>query len=106
MTYIQPAKKDILNRIIIMLSLGIVFGVLFLVIIYNRVVDMEHGISAMRAEIKTAQAENAELQEKTLALFAPANFTKIIAGNLIKDTSPEYLEVWPGTTQPKTIGLR
>ncbi len=93
MTYIQPNKNDSLNKALFLLIGGVIFASFGLVILYNYIVNLEYGITNMRQEIKKAQTENVELREKTLALFDPENFRKIIKTDLVQDKNPDYLAV-------------
>ena len=106
MTYIQPAKKSLMNMILMWLIAAIVLGSLFLVMIYNKIVNFEYGIAEVKAEIKEIQAENAELQEKIFTFFSADNFLEVIGDNFIQDKNPEYLVTNEETQQLKGLGLR
>lgn len=105
MTYIQPNKKSLINRILLILIVGAVFAALWLVVLYNGTVNLEYGIIGMRAEFKEAQIENAQLQERMLGLFDPSNFEEIIGSGLIQDKNPEYVEIGLGR-EAVVLGLR
>ncbi|MEK9180056.1 MAG: hypothetical protein AAB897_01425 [Patescibacteria group bacterium] len=89
---------------LLMLVAAAVFAALWLVILYNSTVDLEHGIVSMRGDIKSLQAENAELKEGIYALFDAANFKKNVGSDLVQDKNPEYMEV--GAGEKLSLGLR
>ena len=93
MTYIQPIKRDILNRIIFWFIAVGVFAALALVLIYNQIVNLEHNIVEIRNGIKQAQEKNVELQEQIFAIFNSNNFAKTVGDNFVVDKNPEYLPV-------------
>lgn len=76
-----------------MAGAAVIIAVFWLIILYNSTVALEHGISGMRAELKSIQAANAELKETLLSLFDASTFGKIIDGTLVKDKNPEYIKV-------------
>lgn len=77
-----------------MLVFALIISVFWLIVVYNRVVNFEHGISAVKSELKSVQAENVELKEKIFGLFDEKNVSRLDVG-LVKDKNPEYLEVAP-----------
>src|SRR3989344_2535022 len=93
MTYIQPNRKSLLNKTIFALVGVVVATAFWLVILYNNIVDLEHGISSVREEIKSLQVESVDLNEKLFAIFDSSNFSKVLGANLIQDKNPEYMEV-------------
>lgn len=93
MTYIQPNKKSIISRLSLLLLSAVILMAFAVVILYNKTVDLEHGIKAMRNDIKKTEAKNTELKEKIFALFDSSNFKETFGGNLIQDKNPEYLEI-------------
>ena len=93
MTYIQPNKKTLTTKLLLILVGAIILAAFRLVILYNSTVDLEHGIAGMRKEIKLLQAENVELKEEVFALFDSVNFKKNLGSNLVEDKNPEYMEI-------------
>ncbi len=67
---------------------------IWLVVLYNRMVNVTHGMENARAEIKTLQTQNSELQERIFTLFDNRNLLKLAEEkSLIKDRNPQYFEV-------------
>jgi len=93
MTFIHPAKQSALTKFLIALIAASVLCSLGLVVIYNNIVNMEHGISSMRQELKKAQAENIALKEGIFALFDSSKFNEIIDVNLVQEKNPDYFEI-------------
>lgn len=82
--------------ILLFLAGAVFFAAVWLVILYNSIVDFNHGISAMRVELKSAQAINAELKEKIFALLSGESLNKLTGERLVQEKNPEYIEVTPG----------
>lgn len=101
MTFIQPNKERRINVIVLFcLSFVLVSAAFYLVILYNRVVNFEHGISSMKLELKALEADNMELQNKIFGLLNSSKLEHLSSGKLIQDKNPEYLEVlWSYASQ-------
>ena len=95
MTFIQPNKnKSILNSIITALVLGMALISLWLIILYNQTVNLDHAILNFDRELQKLQIANAELKEKTVALLAGDNLAAFAAErSLVQERSPQYLEL-------------
>lgn len=94
MTFIQPNRDSSLsNKILVILILCLVFGTLWLIVLYNKYVNFSHGLSQMRSEFKEIQAQNAELKEKIFNLVDISNLEKFNGSNFIQDKNPQYLEI-------------
>jgi len=77
----------------LLLLAAVILMAFAVVILYNKTVDLEHGITAMRNDIKKTEAKNTELKEKIFALFDSSNLKETLGGSLIQDKNPQYLEV-------------
>ena len=93
MTYIQPNKKSLITKMLPVLIGSVVFAALWLVVLQNKIVDLEHGIIDARKELKALQLGNVELREKALTLFDVARIDAANESNLIQDKNPEYMEI-------------
>lgn len=95
MTFIQPNKnKNILNGIIAALVLGIVLISLWLIVLYNQAINLDHAILNTDRELQKLQAANAELKEKTVALLAGDSLVAFAAERgLVQERNPQYLEL-------------
>lgn len=94
MTSIQPNKEKTLSvKIIALLGVTLLFGVIFLIALYNQTVNLEHEIKAARDEVQNIQAENAEYKDKIFNLLSAKNIESIAAERqLVKEKEPEYIQ--------------
>ena len=91
MTYIQPNKnKSILNNILIVLGIFTVLSSFWLVMLYNKSVNLDHGISRMKTEFSAIQSENLAIKTKIFNLINSSDPSSI--GGLIQEKNPEYIE--------------
>jgi cell division protein FtsB len=95
MTYIQPNKNSIIVNIILTLSgVTFAFGALWLVVLYNSVLNLNHGLAEMKTEYQALEAQSAELKESFFNLASPEKFKALASERqLIQDKKPEYLEI-------------
>lgn len=95
MTFIQPNKeKNSFNKAAAILVVCLIFAVVWLVMIYNRFVNVSHGISQAKADFQTVQAENAELKDRIIKLTDSINSGNTVAkNNLIREKNPAYFEI-------------
>lgn len=95
MTFIQPHKnQSFLNKALFLLAIFAVFGVIWLITLYNKEVKLDHAVSQMNAEFQLVQSQNAELKDKIIKLSDSANSINLISReNLIQDKAPQYFEV-------------
>ena len=99
MTIIQPsATNTLLNKLLVGLISVLFIGALLLVVSYNRLVNLDHGISQANLEFKKIQTENAELKDRIFALISSQNLEQLASTRkLVKERAPRYLEVDPHT---------
>ncbi len=95
MTFIQPNQnKNILNKIIAVLALGIVLISVWLIVLYNQTVNLDHAIAGMTDNIQKLQAANADLKSRTVALLTGQDFEALAAEKgLVQERNPQYLEL-------------
>lgn len=80
MTLIQPNKhNNLLNAIIVLLSVALTAAVICLIFLYNQTVSLSRGAESMQEQIVQLQAENSELKTQTFALFSPDNLSGLAA---------------------------
>ncbi len=83
-----------LNMVLIGLVLALFVGAIWLVVLYNNVVNLNHGYVGMKDELQKVQAANIELKEQIFNALDPSHFKEFAAQkNLIQDKSPQYLEI-------------
>lgn len=94
MTIIQPQnKKNILNKILLVLILSAMFVSFALVAFYVRFVNLNHGIAKTREAIEEVQTANAELKDKIFALLDRSRLESLAAEkNLVKEKNPQYFQ--------------
>ncbi|MFA6354250.1 MAG: hypothetical protein WCX12_01030 [Candidatus Paceibacterota bacterium] len=92
MTFLQHSKeKAILTKLIIIGVFPLVLGVIWLIIVYNQRVNLNHEISAVNIEIKNTQAETAELQKKYFSFLDAVSLAKIKSERNLQETKkPNY----------------
>ena len=78
-------------KILILLLIIVGVGALRLIVVYNRVVNLEHGIAQMKAGLTKLETENAELKEKVFTLFTTQNIDAFAAERgLVQEKKPRY----------------
>jgi len=93
MTFIQPDKNNssFLNKILIILVIGLFFGAIWLIILYNNSVNLNHGVSDAKAELQIVQSRNSGLKDKLLTLLNKNSSGDLVSkNNLVEDKNPQY----------------
>lgn len=107
MTLIQPAEKNIIHIALFFMIAVLVTGSFWLILLYNRSVDLEHQISDGQAALRKLQSGKAELQDKIFTLLSDANLQSVSAErHLVKDTAPEYFKADQPITQSELAAGR
>jgi hypothetical protein len=104
MTFIQPTKHaNIVNVVIALLVVALLGGTFWLVIAYNKTVDLSHDIVSEKAQLQSIGAQNTALNNQVLATLGGANFTALAAADgLVEDKNPQYFtanQQWPIASQ-------
>jgi hypothetical protein len=104
MTFIQPTKNiNILNATLALLVIALLGGTFWLVIAYNKTVDLSQNIVSLKAQLQTIGAQNTALNNKVLDTLGGADFTALAsADGLVQDKSPQYFtadQQWPLASQ-------
>lgn len=100
MTFIQPTQKNFINIAIPVLICILIFASVWLIFLYNRSINLEHGISQTEKDLQKLQVDRAELQDKIFALSNDANLQKLSKERgLFQEKAPQYMEVG-GTAAP------
>ena len=91
------------NAAIALLVVALLGGTFWLVIAYNKTVDLSHDIISEKAQLETIGAENTSLNNQVLATLGGANFTALAAADgLVEDKNPQYFtsdQQWPIASQ-------
>jgi hypothetical protein len=104
MTFIQPTKHiNILNACIALLVVALLGGTFWLVIAYNKTVDLSQDIVSIKSQLQSVGAQNTALNNQALATLGGADFTALAAADgLVQDKNPQYFTVdqqWPIASQ-------
>jgi len=105
MTYIQPDshQKNILNVIIAGLIFTSLVGVFLLVGLYNNVVNLNHTITATKAQLDSIGAANTVLNGQVVAALGNVTSGDLAtADGLVQDNHPTYFpnsQTWPLASQ-------
>jgi hypothetical protein len=104
MTFIQPTKHaNLLNVAIAMLVAAVLGGTFWLVVAYNKTVDLSHDISSAKAQLDTIGAENTALNNQILATLGDVDSSALAtADGLVTDKNPQYFttaQQWPIASQ-------
>jgi hypothetical protein len=95
MTFIQPTKHlSLLNIVIAMLIVGILGGTFWIIVAYNKTVDLSHNIVSMKAELDAIGASSTALNNTIISTLGGANFqTLAAADNLVPEKNPQYFQL-------------
>lgn len=93
MTFFKPERKSLLNYAIMALVALCLIASLWIVLSYNRSVNLEHGISAAEANIRELQTEKAQLQDKMFTLLSDVNLKEFSKNrNLVEEKNTQYMK--------------
>ena len=95
MTFIQPKKHiALLNIAIALLVVGILGGTFWLVVAYNKTVDLSHDIVSAKAKLDGIGAQSTALNNNIISTLGNANAQALAAqDNLIPDKNPQYFQL-------------
>jgi cell division protein FtsB len=94
MTFIQPNKKSIVFRLFLVLIVaGLMGGTFWLITLYNQAVNLNHEISAAKAELDSIGAKNTAINNQIITLFGNADPTVIAAQGGLVIAKPQYVSV-------------
>jgi hypothetical protein len=104
MTFIQPKKYlDLQNFIIAALVVLILTGTFWIVVEYNKTVDLSHDILTEKTQLDTVGAENTSLNNQVIATLGGGQIANLAASdNLVQDSKPQYFSInqqWPIASQ-------
>ena len=95
MTFIQPNKtSSLVNGLLVILGIALVAGVGGMVVLYNATVNLDHNITAAKAELDAIGAQNTALNNKVIAALSGNNLTAVAAADgLVAEAKPQYFPV-------------
>ncbi len=94
MTIIQPDKTSHLSSFLIsILLIGSISAILWVVFLYNQLVDVRHEVKRQEENLQQAEVNNAELKNNLYSIIDAKNLkTSTDAQSLILDKNPEYIK--------------
>lgn len=95
MTYIKSKKLNILSRLgLWFMVIPMMAGIIALIMLYNKTVDLRHRISQSKIESQRIETERAELDMDILSGFNRERVAEFVAAHgLIEEKHPQYREV-------------
>jgi hypothetical protein len=100
MTFIQPHKNcSALNIVLGCLVVSLLLGTGSLVVLYNRVVNLNHEIASAKATLGSIGAENTALSNQAVTAIGDDQGASLAAGQgLVVDNQPHYFREPAGQT--------
>jgi len=104
MTFIQPKKYfDIQNVVIAMMVVLVLVGTFWVVVGYNKTVDLSHNITAAKTKLDAVGAQNTSLNNNVTGMLGGGQVSALAAAdNLVQDNKPQYFSInqqWPIASQ-------
>ncbi len=93
MTFIQPNKNKRANTLILVaLFLLLAAGSLYLIVLYNKSVNFEHGTAAAKQKLSTIEAQTTDIKNNLFTLLNASKAESVASGKLVEERSPEYVQ--------------
>ena len=104
MTFIQPQKYfNIQNFVIAVLTVMAFVGTIFIIVEYNKTVDLNHNIVSAKTELDSIGAANTLLNNDVIATLGGGQIGALAAAdNLVEENKPQYFSInqqWPIASQ-------
>ncbi|MDR3581746.1 MAG: hypothetical protein P4L67_00530 [Candidatus Pacebacteria bacterium] len=104
MTFIQPKKYfDIQNLVIAVLAVMVLVGTFWIIVEYNKTVDLNHNITAAKTQLDAIGAKNTILNNDVIATLGGGQIGALAAAdNLVEESKPQYFSInqqWPIASQ-------
>ena len=107
MTFIQPNKNNRPNiRILAALLFLVAAGSFSVIVLYNNLVNLEHGAAAAKAQTGSIEAQKTDIQSKMFALLDASKSEALSSGELVQEKSPEYFQVYQEPILKMALGIR
>ena len=92
-----------LNAAIALLVVALLGGTFWLVVAYNKTVDLSQDIISSKAKLQSVGAQDTALNNQVLATLGGADLTALAAADgLVQDKNPQYFtsdQQWPIASQ-------
>jgi len=104
MTFIQPKKYfDIQNVVLAALAALALAGTLWIIVEYNKTVDLSHNILTAKNQLQTVGATNIQLTNGVLATLNTNQAAALAqSAGLVAENKPQYFSInqqWPIASQ-------
>jgi hypothetical protein len=104
MTFIQPQKYfDFQNVAIAILVVLVLAGTFWVVVGYNKTVDLSHDIVLAKTQLGSTGAQNTALNNDVVAVLGGGQIGAVAAAdNLVQNNKPQYFSInqqWPIASQ-------
>src|SRR5205823_3682530 len=92
MTFIHSQKnRSSLTRMIVLLMVALFTGTGGLILLYNKVVDLNHEISQAKAQLEAVGAQNTQFNNRIIAIIGGGDLTAVAnERGLVLDNAPQY----------------
>jgi len=94
MTFYKPDKNNTVLRIFLaIVIMSLVGGTFWLITLYNQTVNLNHEISAAKAQLDTIGAENTAINNKIVTMLGDTDQLTAMATSdgLVVDARPQYV---------------
>ncbi|MDO8504869.1 MAG: hypothetical protein Q7S36_03380 [Candidatus Liptonbacteria bacterium] len=96
MTFIRKEKENNINLLLLLLAVPLIFGIISIIAVYNQTINLKHGITDMKVEMRKIESESAGLNDRLFGIFDPKKVEEFAKERgLVKEAKPSYLEVTP-----------
>jgi len=104
MTFIQPKKYfDFQNLVMVALAVMVFVGTFFIIVEYNKTVDLNHNILSAKTQLDAIGAANTLLNNDVIATLGGGQISALAeADNLVEQNKPQYFSInqqWPIASQ-------
>ena len=104
MTFIQPKKYFDIQNFMIATLVVLVLGATFWVVLgYNKTVDLSHNIVSIKNQLNSIGAQNTALNNDIVATLGGGQISALAASdNLVQENKPQYFSInqqWPIASQ-------
>ena len=106
MTFIHSQNhKSLATKLIIALMIALCTGTAGLIVLYNKIVDLNHALAADKAQLDSIGSASTELQNHIVALTGGGGIESMAsADGLVLDRSPQYFPV--SAFAPQAVAVR
>ena len=83
-----------MNIIIALLVITILGGTFWIVVAYNKTVDLSHDIVSMKAQLDTIGAKSTALNNSIVSTLGTTQFQSLaVQDNLVAEKTPQYYQI-------------